>query len=482
MKKNIYFSMLLPFFVSFIYAQNEAWTERFNYSATSIVSDIATDSDGNLLVCGEFSPICYGAACGPEPYGYFWRSYDKFGNLRWSDTSRGNTDIYKGDLNTLTLWGAAADEQGNFFLGGRYKGNCHLGTTILPPSVSSSDGVLAKINNAGNWQWIRTFNFEFTITEIEFFNHKLFTTGKYTLNNSDTLDGHFLPAGVHDFVACFDTVGNCEWINAFGMDRVFSLKTRDSLIYALVYPSICKFSMNGSYTSTPGGYDDFEIGKDKSMYITGNYGWGSNQVYVAKKDSTGVTEWIVNLTGGGITIQIDTLDAVYVRTYEGTIFDSVSAVKINKYDSNGNHMWEYTISPTADIDIKTDYEGNIYLFGYERDFTGAWPDPDNARITKICAGTCAVASSVEEIAENNSALVFPNPTPGIFQLIFSSSFKGNAIINVIDSKGIKVYNSTVSSFSENFQKEIDLSKNSKGIYLIEIITDDKRIVKRIIVN
>jgi hypothetical protein len=91
-------------------------------------------------------------------------------------------------------------------------------------------------------------------------------------------------------------------------------------------------------------------------------------------------------------------------------------------------------------------------------------------------------SGVIEVKDNSLLTIYPNPSLGIFEINYSSIQKGDLHLNVFDSKGKMIYSEGVSLFQGEYKKNIDLSKQAKGAYFIEIIADRRRSIKKIILN
>jgi len=79
------------------------------------------------------------------------------------------------------------------------------------------------------------------------------------------------------------------------------------------------------------------------------------------------------------------------------------------------------------------------------------------------------------ILEHLLVLQNPNPSKGIFTI---ETIDDNALIIIYMIDGRMVYNDVLFS---NYNK-IDISNFGKGIYFVEITNNDKKIIKKIIVE
>jgi hypothetical protein len=76
---------------------------------------------------------------------------------------------------------------------------------------------------------------------------------------------------------------------------------------------------------------------------------------------------------------------------------------------------------------------------------------------------------------------YPNPNEGQFTL----KFRGDRIpteIKIIDMMGQEVYKENISDFSGYYDKQIDLSGKDAGIYILQVIQNDKSWSKKVVVE
>ena len=77
---------------------------------------------------------------------------------------------------------------------------------------------------------------------------------------------------------------------------------------------------------------------------------------------------------------------------------------------------------------------------------------------------------------------YPNPNNGRFNLSFMLPDKGDTEVKVLDIKGQEVFSERLAGFTGNYSKEIDISKNPKGIYFVRVEQGKKALVKKIVVD
>lgn len=92
-----------------------------------------------------------------------------------------------------------------------------------------------------------------------------------------------------------------------------------------------------------------------------------------------------------------------------------------------------------------------------------------------------------ELNENNDLKInkikfYPNPNSGKFILDFNLEDEGPTAIRIFDMKGNIVFEEEMTNFKGNYNKEIDLSGEGKGIYILKVIQGDKHHSKKIVVK
>ncbi|MDX5345747.1 MAG: T9SS type A sorting domain-containing protein [Hymenobacteraceae bacterium] len=78
--------------------------------------------------------------------------------------------------------------------------------------------------------------------------------------------------------------------------------------------------------------------------------------------------------------------------------------------------------------------------------------------------------------------LYPNPSTGVFNLSFTLEKKASALITVRDASGREVYRENLNRFKGRYNKELDLSRQSKGIYFLQIISDNQVFNKKLLLQ
>ncbi len=77
---------------------------------------------------------------------------------------------------------------------------------------------------------------------------------------------------------------------------------------------------------------------------------------------------------------------------------------------------------------------------------------------------------------------YPNPNTGKFNLSFNLPEKGDTEISILNIDGKVVYKESLPAFSNTYDKEIDISKNAKGVYFVKVEQGKHAQVKKIILE
>ncbi len=77
--------------------------------------------------------------------------------------------------------------------------------------------------------------------------------------------------------------------------------------------------------------------------------------------------------------------------------------------------------------------------------------------------------------------VFPNPSNGIINIQITSQ-SSNAQLRIMDASGKIVYNERINTLNGQYNNTIDLSNNAKGVYSLQIITNNQVITKKVVLD
>jgi len=117
-----------------------------------------------------------------------------------------------------------------------------------------------------------------------------------------------------------------------------------------------------------------------------------------------------------------------------------------------------------------------YYFFYDWNYTVISCNTPRTPVT----GLVVVCNSVEDVITNGTLSVFPNPSSGLFTLAFNTKNTDNYIVKITNTLGQTVYEETLTNFSGNYYKKMDMEKNGKGVYILSISNSNNESVKKVI--
>ena len=82
----------------------------------------------------------------------------------------------------------------------------------------------------------------------------------------------------------------------------------------------------------------------------------------------------------------------------------------------------------------------------------------------------------------NNLDVFPNPSRDLFSVSFSSEVVQNLEVRIINVIGEVIYSENLQQFVGEYTKQVDLAAYTKGVYFLEVTTDNGVINKKIILQ
>lgn len=534
--------LFFSFFCLSVYAQQWDWAKGGGGTTYDKANSLSTDTAGNVFVTGSFrSPIItFGTTIltntntSGNTDDIFIAKYDANGNVLWAKRaggvgrgssvsadaggnvfvtgeSNGNVFISKYDANGNVLWAksasgtnecagfsVSADPSGNVFVTGFFSGSTIIfGTTTLTNSVGYNV-FLAKYDANGNLLWAKSpsetyYNYGNSVTADASgnvivtgqFNGPSITFGTSTLSNAT--------AGTDDlFIAKYDAQGNVLWANRAGggsYDVGYSIsadKFGNTFVTGSFYSATITF---GSITLTNPNTNGY-----------------NKQFFIAKYDANGNALWAKSKVGtsedAGYSVCTDEIGNAFVTgyfspSYSTIIFDSITLTApqgncnygclpffIVKYDANGNVLCASALS-SSDFNtaVSTDRFGNAYVGGefHSNPFiigTDTLPltGVGNIFVAKYTCNNNTVATN--ELSNEESISVFPNPSSGIFTINLKN--KTVAIkICVYDVMGNCLLNKDCHGEGS---PTIDLSGLPKEIYFMKIVFDGKSVMKKIVMQ
>jgi hypothetical protein len=501
---------------------------------------VTYDNAGNVYITGFFNDTAtFGGNTtiyGSGQNDMFLAKYDANGVFQWVRQGGGpGRDEAKS---------VQCDVAGNVYICGMYAdGAVFNGQTYNTASTSSghySNTFLAKYAPDGTLTWIKTAGGDYddvawslTIDS----NNKIYMTGEY---NAYALFGNMplTTSGNADiFVACYNAIGDVQWVKSAGgslIDRARGISCTGSTLYITgqfgntatfgnqtvsaadssdIFISALDNTGNFLWTTSVGGapdaYEDlgYESGNavhtdvNGNVYATGSLlnggvlgstsltAYGRTDVFIAKitqgADATPPVANIYTPADNAINVA---KTANLVITFDEAIQKGTGNITIKEAG-----VVTQTIPVTgANVVVA----GNVVTINPDNDFTdgalvsvqlspGIFADLSNNNYTGITNDTAwnftvaSVSTGIATIDSQNKFIVYPNPNNGSFTIDLSQMTDPATEISISNYLG-QIIENRKEKFSSNIN--IDLSAEKKGIYFLELKTNQQILKKKIILQ
>ncbi|MCB0844284.1 MAG: T9SS type A sorting domain-containing protein [Bacteroidetes bacterium] len=197
----------------------------------------------------------------------------------------------------------------------------------------------------------------------------------------------------------------------------------------------------------------------------------------------------------------------------------------NFFTTDGGTTWSQSSVPTARFirpvfvsckDFSLDVEVKNFNTGLSQqgeitvtpngspNYTYQWNDPNNsttATVTNLAPGSytvtvndgnsCSLTQTIDVLDQTsieddlaagiNTFEVYPNPTQGVVNLNIEMGQISDLSLTIFDLNGKAVYSEAKQRIN-TYQKAVDLSALSSGVYMLQAITSKGRTFKRIVLN
>lgn len=224
-------------------------------------------------------------------------------------------------------------------------------------------------------------------------------------------------------------------------------------------------------------------------------------MFLCKLDDNGNLIWLKNgnisLVGQGLSIIFnDKNEPLIAGTFKNNMnYGSISFsgslgdaffIKLN---TNGDPIWGvHTLQQSnggkAGAKSLAFYNNDYYAVGYFDGMTGFGDTVYNGLFNDIFISKISDNNITGIIPKKKQLIyeIFPNPSDGIFHITYISEENTSIEIIVTDTKGRTIYRQSLQTSLGRFTRALDLGKEAKGVYFVEVIADEKRQVKKVILE
>jgi hypothetical protein len=216
-------------------------------------------------------------------------------------------------------------------------------------------------------------------------------------------------------------------------------------------------------------------GSSATLTATGasSYSWqpnGQTSGTITENPATTTTYTVTGTDANGCTGS--TTWTVTVNPLPSTPAIIVNGATLTCSVSGASYQWYLNGNPIAGATSQS------YTATQTGDYTVVVTDANGCSSSPSGAVTnptgIAVNSNVRQIA------AYPNPNNGHFQLNFSVNKADNFLLEIHDVLGQVVYTETLSNFSGNYSREIDLGAFARGVYSVRLKGSSGESVVRVV--
>lgn len=392
--KQIILSVLSFLVIQTVSGQSLKWSKNQGSSANDVVWDLAVDSNNNTFAFGIYSSSMklgnktYNTKGGRD---HFIVKYDCEGTVQWVQTigSTGDEYAYQARM--------SMDKQGNIYVASGFTGSCTFNSANNSTKTVSSNGnydiYIAKYDNGGNVQWVKSFGSSAEDVAYDIVNddnNNVYITGQFSNNVSFGSTSLSSSGGFDVFVLKLDEKGNIKWVTQ-------GSGAADDAGIGIAVDS----KHNAIVSGIAGPNNTVSFNGISSQYC------GHNTGFVAKLDTNGDCQWMESMYstsqgGNWITVAVDNNNNIYLgglvggtstatsedgNNYSGGSIPGKDNLAIAKYDTLGNLIWfvsegsgtsgtrteAYGIKMSKDnskLYVAAYTEGSISLGNYSNNFQG----------------------------------------------------------------------------------------------------------------
>ncbi len=461
---------------------NIQWEKRYGGKLLDRIYSLQQTNDGGYIL-GGYSVSGIGGdktqtpCAGMGDYDYWIIKIDSLGNKQWDGDYGGNSYDFLCSINQT--------EDSGYILGGYSSSDSTCDKTQpLTGGQGDSDYWIVKIDSLGNKQWDKKFGG----SQQEDFGTAWQTfDGGYIVCGSSwsgiSGDKSQPVVGVDDYwIVKTDSLGNKEW------DKNFGGSSQDQ------FPCI---SLTNDHGFILGGRSQSPVSGDKTQPTQGNWDY-----WILKLDSLGNKQWDKDFGASYVeylTNIFQTSDGGFLLS--GSSESNASGDKtennlgteqtwIVKTDSLGNKQWDKTIFTTIRDVVGSGIQTSDGCYAFCSSTTsgiGGYKSQNNWDITEMTfdfwiVKFCDTTSTGIEESDPKIALcnIYPNPFSSEVSItIQKQNLKQSSFIiknTLLQTVFIKEEN----NLSTPYTKTIDLSFLTSGIYLLNVIIDGERTVKKIV--
>ncbi len=103
-------------------------------------------------------------------------------------------------------------------------------------------------------------------------------------------------------------------------------------------------------------------------------------------------------------------------------------------------------------------------------------------IETITQTVVIVGTGIESLADGTTLELYPNPTSDVINVAFNVSKTQTLTVRVVNMNGQLVYTDAIGQYAGQYKNAIDLSAAAKGVYFVQLITDQGTINRKVVLH
>ncbi|NOT37631.1 MAG: T9SS type A sorting domain-containing protein [Saprospiraceae bacterium] len=464
---------------------------------------MALDKEDNIYITGtfqeaiDFNSVLPGVKITAQAFNdIFLAKLNSDGKLLWVKSFQGSLDDISKSI--------AIDKDNNILLCAYFQGTFKLDSDSSLVNFSSKGGddiSIMKLDNEGNFIWAKHMGGRLDDDPLGIAvdkNNNVIVCGTF----NDTIDidpgpGRLLfkeKGNIDAFFIKLNQDGEMIWARQQASEELMNaagiaIDSRNNLIITGTFRSKADFNPGpGEFFMTAPGV--------------------SGDSYVLKLDEDANFIWAIQIGASrnenSIGLALDKEDNIYTTgCYQFKVdFDpgpeefflysdteNNNDIYVSSLRPNGNFRWAHGMNgPASDIgfSVAVDNDLGVYSTGIFGKTLNIGFNPDSVKLVSngfediFIHKISQIASGDEFLSGSDDVLLYPNPVTGQFPVLLESESPVHSI-EIINQSGIVEY---FKNFGLHTLRNINLNENFQlpnGVYFVKVITDNAKIIKKLIV-
>jgi hypothetical protein len=144
--------------------------------------------------------------------------------------------------------------------------------------------------------------------------------------------------------------------------------------------------------------------------------------------------------------------------------------------------WEYTFGVNVDSLFKDSLNVGTSYHWQVRAVCGSTANMSGFTSYNTFSTLSSIRISAVDSKLADNLTIYPNPTRGVFTISFISEEIDNLEITIVDAFGKLISKEAKQAFVGEYNKQLDFSNYPRGIYMVQIRTNDSFVSKRVVVQ